>query len=109
MTCDKDSGLCLDPKGGGIGAACGVAYGDCSGTPNGVCYSISSLQKPFCTVPCTPFTMPCPVKIKGAYCAAGKNNAELCLFICDPKQPQCPRTDMQCVTISQDVSICLPK
>ena len=109
--CDKDSGLCVNPKAGGIGAACGLTEGTCEGTPNGICILISSDYKAFCTVPCAPFTKACPTQFPGAYCAASKPNTEYCLFVCDPKtpdKPKCPDEKMSCVTVAKDYSLCLP-
>ncbi len=111
-TCDKDSGLCVNPKAGGLGAACGLIEGTCEGTPNGICILIHSSYKAFCTVPCAPFTKGCPTQFAGAYCAASKANTEYCVFICDPKKPdspKCPEEKMACVTVGKNYHMCLPK
>lgn len=110
-TCDKDSGLCVNPKAGGIGAACGLSIGTCEGTPNGICILLSSNYKAFCTVPCAPFTKACPAQFGGAYCAASKPDTEYCVFVCDPQnpdKPKCPSEKMSCVTVAKDYSLCLP-
>lgn len=111
-TCDSNSGLCVDPTAGKVGAACGLSVGTCEGTPNGICILLSTDHKAFCTVPCAPFTKGCPTQFPGAYCAAGKANHEYCVFLCDPKAPQktpCPNSTMSCVSVAQDYSLCLPK
>jgi len=110
-TCDKDSGLCINPKAGGVGAACGLKEGTCEGTPNGICILLSSNYPAFCTVPCAPFTKACPTQFTGAYCAASKPNTEYCVFVCDPKKPdkpKCPDEKMSCVTVAKNYSLCLP-
>lgn len=107
-TCDAATRLCLNPKGGTWGAECSKSAGDCSGTPNGVCYSVSTYLKAFCTVPCAPFTKPCPAQPAGAYCPASASSGEYCMFFCDPKKPKCPRPDMECKDMGY-TGICLPK
>lgn len=96
LSCDKKSGVCLNPKGGTLGAACGVGVGDCSGTANGVCLAIISMTKAYCTIPCSPFAADCPTDVEGAYCTAGDIKGEYCVFYCDAKAPKCPHSKMQC-------------
>jgi len=96
LTCHKQSGLCVNPKGGTLGAACGVGIGDCTGTPNGVCLALLSNTKPYCTLACSPFTTPCPTDLPGAQCSIGDVKGEYCLFTCDTQKPQCPHKDMKC-------------
>lgn len=106
LTCDKNSGLCLNPKGGSVGAACGTGIGDCSGTPNGVCITLGSMSKAICTLPCSPFTAPCPSSVTGAYCSAGDVKGEYCLFTCDTKAPKCPHKTMICKSVG-NYALCL--
>lgn len=109
LTCDKKSGLCLNPKGGTLGAACGVSIGDCSGTPNGVCLAVISMTKPYCTVPCSPFAGDCPTEVPGAYCTAGSLTGEYCVFYCDTKKSiTCPHTKMQCKALGS-YELCIPQ
>jgi len=109
LSCDKKSGLCLSPKGGTLGAACGVSIGDCSGTPNGVCLAVISMVKPYCTVPCSPFAGDCPSDVPGAYCTAGSLKGEYCVFYCDSKKKEkCPHTKMQCKQLSK-YELCIPQ
>ncbi len=84
-----------------MGSACGIGLGDCTGTPNGVCLSLISMTKPYCTLPCSPFTAPCPSDVPGARCSAGDAKGEYCLFTCDSKAPKCPHKNMKCKTISK--------
>lgn len=106
LSCDKKSGHCLNPKGGTIGAACGVGVADCSGTANGVCLAIISMTKAYCTVPCSPFAADCPTDVPGAYCTAGSLKGEYCVFYCDTKAPKCPHSKMQCQKMG-NVELCV--
>jgi hypothetical protein len=108
-SCDAATGLCVDPASGTIGAPCGLKTGACDGVPNGVCFTVSSLTDGFCTVPCSPFTKPCPLQLKNAQCVLGPATAPLCAFLCDPKAPDCPHPSMGCVSYGKDVHVCLPK
>jgi hypothetical protein len=108
LVCDGNSGLCVDTSSGTIGAICGVKEGGCDGTPNGVCYTLSTLSKGFCTVPCAPFTKPCPAKIVGAQCVLGSATAPYCAFTCDPKAPKCPNAQLSCQNLYKKVYVCLP-
>lgn len=107
--CDNGSGLCINTKGGSVGAACGLKVGNCEGTPNGICIQLGTLTKGFCTLPCAAFTKPCPTKIPGAYCSVASGGMEYCVFVCDPKKPSCPHKDMSCVAQGKDSGVCLPK
>jgi len=107
--CDASSGLCVDPTAGSVGAACGANIGNCDGTPNGVCISVSTFGKGFCTVPCSPFTKPCPLQLKNAQCLLGPAQAPYCGFVCDPDAPVCPHPEMSCVPLGGDLDVCLPK
>lgn len=104
--CDAGSGLCVDPTAGALGAPCGLKTGTCDGTPNGVCYSVNLLKDGFCTVPCSPFTKPCPLELE-AECLLGPAEAPLCAFLCDPLDPSCPHPALSC-TSTGDVDVCLP-
>jgi hypothetical protein len=107
--CDANSGLCVDPKGGTIGAPCGTTVGSCDGTPNGVCLSLNTFSGSFCTVPCAPFTMPCPEAISGAQCIGGPSTAPLCVFLCDEKKPTCPNAKLSCQgPLPGGYHVCLP-
>lgn len=107
--CDANSGLCVDPKGGTVGAPCGTTVGTCDGTPNGVCLSLNTFSGSFCSVPCAPFTMPCPEAISGAQCIGGPSTAPLCVFLCDPKKPKCPHAKLSCQgPLPGDIHVCLP-
>lgn len=105
--CDQNSGLCLDPTSGTLGAACGATTGTCDGTPNGVCYTVNLLTDGFCTIPCSPFTLPCPSQIPGAECLVGAQETPLCAFLCDPQAPSCPHPDLTCSALG-DLHVCLP-
>lgn len=96
-TCDASSGLCLDPTSGGLAAACGVDVGGCDGTPNGHCMKLLTFSDGFCTIPCSPFTKPCPLEIEGAECLLPPHVAPFCAFTCDPDAPSCPHPEMECV------------
>lgn len=100
LYCDQGTGLCLDPKGGSLGAPCGVGVGTCDGTPNGVCLQVLTWSKSFCTLPCSPFANPCPVAVKGASCLSGDAKGEYCLFTCKPEAPACPHASMTCTSLS---------
>jgi len=108
LQCDATSGLCINPKGGRVGARCGLGVGDCSGTPNGICFAPSPGAKAFCTVACAPFARPCPFTLKGAGCLAGSASGAYCMFTCDPKHPVCPHKDLKCIRVSKHRSFCLP-
>lgn len=105
--CDAGSGLCVDPSAGTLGAPCGLKTGTCDGTPNGVCYSVNLLKDGFCTIPCSPFTKPCPLELADAECLLGPAEAPLCAFLCDPQAPSCPHPGLSC-TSSGDIDVCLP-
>jgi len=107
-TCDANTGLCVDPAAGTIGAPCGVSAGSCDGTPNGVCVSVNAFTGGFCTIPCSPFTKPCPSQLVNAECLLGSADAPYCAFLCDPKAPSCPRPEMSCVSLGGGVDVCLP-
>lgn len=107
-TCQRDSGLCLT-AGGQLGAPCGGDAGGCGGTPNGTCLSVGTFYKGYCTVPCAPFTKPCPLDIKGATCAASTSSGTYCTFICDPKKPKCPHPTMRCVDVGNNTHLCIPR
>jgi len=106
-SCEKGSGLCYDPASGAVGAACGPTIGTCDGTPNGVCYSLGGFGPGFCTIPCSPFTKPCPLELKGSTCLLGSITAPYCGFICDPASPSCPHPGMSCTALGE-VHVCLP-
>lgn len=106
-SCEKGSGLCIDPSSGAVGAACGATIGGCDGTPNGVCYSLGGFGAGFCTIPCSPFAKPCPAELKGSTCLLGSLAAPYCGFLCDPKTPACPHAGMSCEAVGE-VHVCLP-
>ena len=108
-TCDQNSGLCVDPKAGQIGAPCGKDLGNCDGTPNGVCLQIDANRPAMCTIPCSPFAKPCPSALQNAVCTLGKAIAPYCAFLCDPNNPSCPHPDLGCVTVGKDFHVCLPQ
>lgn len=107
--CESQSGLCVDTSAGTMGAPCGKELGNCDGTPNGVCYSLDPLSgKGFCTIPCAPFTKPCPVQLKTAACVLGRAEAPFCAFLCNPKAPSCPHPQLSCLSLSKEIHVCLP-
>ncbi|MCA9668786.1 MAG: hypothetical protein KC503_24500 [Myxococcales bacterium] len=108
-TCDAASGLCVDSASGSIGERCGKDVGTCDGTPNGVCLALGTFFEPFCTIPCAPFTKPCPTALAGAACVLGGGTDAYCAFICDPDDPKCPSPDLTCQSFSNDLAICTPK
>lgn len=107
--CDANTGLCVDSGGGKLGDLCGATEGTCDGTPNGTCVKVSSFKPGFCTVPCAPFTKPCPDSISGSQCLLGTATAPYCAFLCDPKQPKCPGSSLSCQSLGGGAHVCLPK
>jgi hypothetical protein len=106
-TCDAGSGLCLDPNSGGLAAPCGVDVGGCDNTPNGHCVKLVTFGDGFCTIPCSPFTKPCPLEIEGALCTLPPHVAPFCAFTCDPDAPSCPDAEMKCVDAGGGLYVCL--
>ena len=105
---DDASGICVDDEANGFGAPCGVALGGCDGVANGVCIKASLAHGSFCSVPCAPFTTPCPVDVPGATCFQGTTST-FCLITCRPADDpgSCP-TGTSCVSLPGGIDACLP-
>ncbi|MFH1132009.1 MAG: hypothetical protein V1754_11780 [Pseudomonadota bacterium] len=106
--CDEKSELCLDPAGGGFSTACGTNIGNCDGTPNGICLSMGDFFKPICSMPCAPFTRPCPLEIPNMSCAVGGETTNYCVILCHPQREECPFPWLECAQLSQGFYVCLP-
>ena len=105
--CDEGSGLCVDPSAGKAGDPCAADDERCNGLPNGTCFTLRPSRDGFCTLPCAPFTKPCPGELRDAECLLGSPLARYCAFVCDPEAPRCPHPEMKCVSLTGGVHVCL--